>query len=84
MGEIPVSTYLWTEVFFLMANTTPYRKPTRPVGADETEQLTSLNAQTLRPGKPGERLRKKMEASIETKARKRRSREVPSSSAWKP
>jgi hypothetical protein len=84
LGEIPASTYLSTEVFFGMAKTTPSRKPTRPVGVDETEQLTSLNAETLRPGKAGQRLRQKMEASIETKARKRRNREVPSSSAWKP
>ena len=56
---------------------------TKPLGANESEQLSSLNTQARR-SQAAERLRLKMEASIEAKARKRRRREAPASAAWKP
>jgi len=60
------------------------QKISKQQGANEAEQLSSLNAQTAR-GKPtGQRFRRKMEASIEAAARKRRRREAPASAAWKP
>ena len=48
----------------------------------EAEELDGLNAETRRGNTP-QRLRRKMEATIEGKARKRRSGEAPASSGWK-
>ena len=59
------------------------KRLTKPLGANESEQLSSLNTQARRSQAP-ERLRRKMEASIEAKAHKRRRREAPASAAWKP
>jgi hypothetical protein len=44
-----------------------------------TEELDSLNARTRRKGE----VTRFMEATIETSAKKRRSREAPASSDWK-
>ena len=49
----------------------------------EAEELDGLNAETRRRGNTPQRLRRKMEATIEGKARKRRGRERPASSGWK-
>lgn len=51
---------------------------------NEAEELSGLNVETASGKDSAQRLRRKMEASIEDKARKRRKREVPASSAWKP
>ena len=48
---------------------------------DVSEELDGINARTRQRGP--DRLRRKMEASIENKAEKRRKREAPASAAWK-
>jgi hypothetical protein len=60
------------------------KKATRLFGGNESEKLSELNTQGGRRKNPAQRLRRKMEASIEAKARKRRAREAPASAAWKP
>ena len=53
----------------------------RPGRAGADEELDEINARTRQKGP--ERIRRKVEASIEAKARKRRRQETPNSSAWK-
>ena len=52
-------------------------------GTNEAEELDSLNADTQRRRNAPERIRRKLEATIEAKAKKRRGREVPASAAWR-
>lgn len=66
-----------------MANTKESRV-TRPISGNATEELDGLNADTRRRSNPSKRLRRRMEATIEAKAKKRRKREAPASAAWKP
>lgn len=54
------------------------KKPGREGAAEE---LDEINARTLQRGP--DRVRRKIEASIEAKARKRRKQEDPASAAWK-
>lgn len=57
-------------------------KPARPINptkSPEAEALDSLNAQ--KRAKPD--TTREIEASIETKAKKRRSQQTPASSSWK-
>ena len=49
----------------------------------EAEELDRLNTETSQRGNTSEKLRRKMEATIEGKASKRRRREAPASSGWK-
>jgi len=51
--------------------------------AEAAEELDSLNSD-LRGGRSSDRLRRKIEASIEAKAQKRRKKEVAASQALKP
>jgi len=48
---------------------------------DAGDALDSLNARAR--GRGPQRLRRKIEATIEAKAKKRRGREAPASSGWK-
>jgi hypothetical protein len=57
--------------------------PRRTSRATETDKLDALNAETTRSGKSADRIRRSIEASIEAKAKKRRNREVPASSAFR-
>ncbi len=50
---------------------------------NEAEELDALNAELKRRRNTPERVRRRVEATIEAKARKRRGREVPASAAWK-
>ena len=45
------------------------------------DELDEINARTRRRGT--DRIRRKIEATLEAKAKRRRSREAPASSAWK-
>lgn len=47
---------------------------------DVSDELDGINARTRQRGP--DRLRRKIEATIENKARKRRRREAPASAAW--
>jgi hypothetical protein len=53
----------------------------KPGGKDVAEELDTLNARTRQRGSG--RVRRKMEATIEANARKRRGREAPASDEWK-
>ena len=53
----------------------------RPVGTDAAEQLSALNTRVKRRNDPAQRLRRRMEASIEAGARKRRGKETAASSS---
>ncbi len=51
--------------------------------AEEAEELESLNASVLSKPDAPQQLRRALEADIEAKARKKRSREVPASAGFK-
>jgi len=53
----------------------------KSTSANAAEALDSLNSDVRRGARSSQRLRRKMEATIEAKARKRRSREVAASTA---
>jgi hypothetical protein len=55
----------------------------KPAGANEAEELDALIADMRGQTNRSQQLPNKMEASIESKARKRRTREVRASTAWK-
>jgi hypothetical protein len=59
------------------------RPGSSPSEASVAEQLDTLNAKTRAARNPPNALRRTMEARIEAKAKRRRSRETAASSGWK-
>jgi len=53
------------------------------LGANEAEELDALNADVRTGPSPSQKIRRKIEATIESKARKRRKSEKPASAAFK-